>query len=244
VCGLGRMSKRSSTAVMTFMASAILTVTLTSPSSFLSEYTKSLRTDVATPLYVGLGVKFTTTIVFLSILSYRLGRKSVAVEDKAKLFAGALAGVMFASGLAISQMVLGSNLFDFLNVASLAEGQWDPTLATVLGAAVPISAISYQFVQGFGLFQNDRALVTPLMSPKFCIPTNTIIDKHLVVGAALFGAGWGIGLLCPGPALVHAAVGNPDILFRWIPAFVAGSYTGQQIKSSARFYVRQATCEA
>jgi uncharacterized membrane protein YedE/YeeE len=109
---------------------------------------------------------------------------------------------------------------------------------------VPISAVSYQFVKGFGHAVNhDKGLVAPLMSPKFCIPTNTVIDTNLVVGSALFGAGWGIGLLCPAPALVHAAVGNPDILFRWIPAFVAGSYAALQLKSSRRLYVRQATCE-
>lgn len=227
------MSERSLAAVTTFMLSGILTVTfLTSPDSFLAEYTGILRTDAAVPLDVGLGSKFTTTIVFLSIVSYRLGRKSLAVEDSSKLFAGALVGIMFASGLAISQMVLGSKLFGFLDVMSIADGQWDPTLATVLGAAVPISAIAYQFIQGygFGLIKQDKILTAPLMASKFCVPTNTMIDMNLVVGSALFGAGWGVGLLCPAPALVHAAVGNPDVLFRWIPAFVVGSYAAQQLK--------------
>lgn len=230
VCGLARLSKRSFVAVMTFMTSAILTVFLTAPDSFLGNYTNVLRTDVAMPLDSASGAKFTTTIAALSLLSFRLKRNKCATEDKSKLFAGALVGFLFASGLAISQMVLGSKLFGFLNVASISSGQWDPTLTTVLGSAVGISMLAYQFVQGYNLCNHKKALATPLVAPKFCIPTNTTIDMELLVGTAIFGMGWGVGLLCPGPALFHAANGNPDVLFRWIPAFVVGSHIAQYFK--------------
>lgn len=212
------------------MSTGILTAVLTSPDSFLSKYTQILRTDALPPLDVGLGSKFTMTVVFLTLLSYRFSQKNFSAEDKSKLFAGALAGVLFASGLAISEMVVGSKLYGFLNIAAIPSGQWDPTLATVLGAAVPISMLSYQFVQGFGFFNHKMCLTKPFMASKFSVPTNAVIDKQLIIGAAIFGAGWGIGLVCPAPALFHAAVGNTDVLYRWMPAFIAGSYIADLLK--------------
>jgi len=65
---------------------------------------------------------------------------------------------------------------------------------------------------------------------KFGIPTNTVIDKHLIVGAALFGAGWGLSLLCPGPALFHIAAGNTNVIFRWLPAYIAGACLAKEVK--------------
>ncbi len=196
----------------------------------MAPYTQILRTDSLPPLDAGLASTFTTTIVFLTLVSYRFSQKNFSGEDNSKIYAGAVAGFLFASGLAISQMVVGSKLYGFLNVGGIPSGQWDPTLATVLGAAVPISMLSYQFVQGFGFVNHGKCLTKPLMASKFSIPTNAMIDRQLIIGAAIFGAGWGIGLVCPAPALFHAAVGNTDVLYRWIPAFVAGSYIAEQIK--------------
>ena len=71
----------------------------------------------------------------------------------------------------------------------------------------------YQFVGGFGFLKHKMALKTPLMANKFSVPTNCKLDMQLVAGAALFGAGWGIGMLFPGPAaLCHAAIGNTNYL--------------------------------
>jgi uncharacterized membrane protein YedE/YeeE len=157
-------------------------------------------------------------------------RKTFARDDKSKLFAAALAGSLFASGLAVSQMVLGSKLFAFLNVSTMANGTWDATLATVLGAASVVSFISYQYVNDFCVMKKSRALATPLMAPSFSVPTNRTIDSNLVLGAAIFGIGWAIALLCPGPALFHAAVGNPNVLLLWMPTFVVGSMAAQRLK--------------
>ena len=230
MCGLGRRSKRSFVAVMTFLTTAILTAILNSPYSFLAKYTEVLRTNTLSPLDAGLGSKFTTAIVFLTLASYRFSRKNFSPEDKSKLVAGALAGVLFASGLAIGGMVLGSKLYGFLNVSSIANGTWDPTLATVLGTAVPISMLAYHFVKGFGFFDHNQCLSKPFMASKFSIPNNSVIDRELILGAATFGVGWGLGLVCPAPAIFHAAVGNTDILFRWIPGMIVGFHLAKQVK--------------
>lgn len=230
VCGLGRRSWRSLSGVMAFMASAVVTVTLTSPDSSLAEYTKPLRTDSQGFVDGPLGARFTSAVIFMSLLQIRLNRTKCEPEDKSKCYASAISGALFAAGLAISQMVLGSKLYGFLNIASIPLGKWDPTLATVLGAAVPVSMIAYEFVNGYGMVNKSKTLSKPVCVPKFSLPTNTTIDKQLLIGTGLFGVGWGLSLLCPGPALFHAAVGNQDVLFRWLPGFVAGSYAALQLK--------------
>jgi hypothetical protein len=230
VCGLGRRSLRSLTGVMAFMASAILTVTLTSPDSSLAEYTKPLRAAQTFAIDATMGARFTTAVIFMTLLHYRLNRKKFGPEDKSKFFAGSISGALFSAGLAISQMVLGSKLYRFLNFALIPAGKWDPTLATVLGAAVPVSMLAYEFVRGFSMVNTCKTLSKPVCAPKFSVPTNSTIDKHLVFGTAIFGVGWGLSLLCPGPALYHAAVGNEAVLFRWIPAFVTGSYAALKVK--------------
>lgn len=234
VCGLGRSSPRSFAAVMTFMMSAIATVAVSAPDSFLADYTSILRAESPVELNPGLGGKFTTAVVCVAILDYyHVSRKVSPAQDKLKLFASALVGVLFASGLAISQMVVGSKLYGFLNVGSITTGGWDPTLATVLGTAVPISFVAYQFVEGFTWFPtmgNRKRLSKPMLASKFSVPTNRRIDSNLIIGSAIFGVGWGIGLVCPGPALYLAAVGNTDILFRWMPSFIVGSALAKRAK--------------
>jgi len=64
---------------------------------------------------------------------------------------------------------------------------------------------------------------------KFCIPSNRVIDKKLTLGASLFGIGWGIGGLCPGPAMVLGVAGVPGIVFAWLPTCLAGSIIGEYI---------------
>lgn len=231
VCGLGRRSQRSLAGVLAFMASAVATVTLTSPESSLSDYTAVLRSETSTgDVDSALGARFTTAIMFLTLFHYRLNHKKFSPEDRSKFFVGGIAGALFSAGLAISQMVLGSKLYGFLNVGSMSTGGWDPTLATVLGAAVPISMLSYEVVHGFSMFNKSKTLTKPIAASKFSVPVSTTIDYKLIVGTAIFGIGWGMGLLCPGPALYHAAVGNKDVLFRWLPSFVVGSYTALKFK--------------
>ena len=231
VCGLARRSQRSFTGVLSFMASAIMTVTLTAPDSSLAEYTKPLRAAEMSDIDVTLGARFTASIIFATLLHYRVNREKFSPEDKSKFYAGSVSGALFAAGLAISQMVVGSKLYGFLNVGSISTGAWDPTLATVLGAAVSVSMLAYEFVSGYSMVNSKSTTFSkPICASTFSIPSNTVIDKQLVLGTAIFGVGWGLSLLCPAPALYHAANGNKDILFRWIPAYVVGSYVALKLK--------------
>lgn len=230
VCGLGRRSQRSLTAVLTFLTTAIGTTAITSPNSSLAEYTTFLRTDTPTPLNPSTGAVLTSAVVFATMMSFRNAIKSLTAEHIKKSVVGAVSGALFAAGLVIGNMVLGSKLFGFMDVGSIPIGKWDPSLAVVLTAAVGISTLSYEFVHGFSLLKSGKELTKPVVASKFSVPTNTTIDKQLVVGAAIFGVGWGIGLICPAPALFHAAVGNTDVIFRWLPAFIVGSLAGQQLK--------------
>lgn len=84
--------------------------------------------------------------------------------------------------------------------------------------------------------KNDKALDTPLLQDKseggkFNVPTNQKIDRQLILGNAMFGIGWGMAGLCPGPALFLAANGYPQVLFYWWPCNIIGAILGEKAKS-------------
>ncbi len=122
-----------------------------------------------------------------------------------------LAGLLFGLGLGVSQMIDRDRVLGFLDVT----GVWDPTLLFVLGGAVSVTAITFRFV-----LRRSQ----PIFAPKFHLPTKKDIDKPLVIGAAIFGVGWGIAGYCPGPGITALVLGiwNP-VLF--MLAFIAGSLT-------------------
>lgn len=111
------------------------------------------------------------------------------------------AGFVFSIGLVISQMVNPQKVLGFLDLFD----QWDPSLAFVMGGALLVTAIGYRLVV------NSNA---PVYAEKFHIPTNKMITLKLVVGSVLFGIGWGLAGLCPGPALAALSVGGlPVVVF-------------------------------
>lgn len=107
---------------------------------------------------------------------------------------GAIVGILFGAGLALSDMINPARVLAFLDVM----GAWDPTLAYVMGAALIPSAIAYRIRA-----RMDR----PVLAPSFAIPKNRRPDPQLLLGAALFGIGWGLVGLCPGPALAGLVLG-------------------------------------
>jgi len=109
------------------------------------------------------------------------------------------AGVVFAVGLGLSGMTQPAKVLGFLDVA----GNWDPSLAFVMMGAI---GVHFVFAR--------RALVAraPLFAPRFHFPEATKIDGRLLAGAAIFGAGWGLGGFCPGPALVALISLAPPVL--------------------------------
>lgn len=106
-----------------------------------------------------------------------------------------LAGLLFGAGLLISGMTSPAKVHGFLDVL----GRWDPSLAFVM-----IGAIGVHFL----LLRRILALPKPLLSGAFQVPSRAAIDAPLVIGAALFGVGWGLGGVCPGPGIVDAAMGS------------------------------------
>lgn len=118
------------------------------------------------------------------------------------------AGLLFGLGLTVSQMANPAKVLGFLDLA----GDWDPSLAFVLAGAVGTAALGFRLVRRAG---------RPLLAPAFRLPTATRIDRPLLLGAAIFGAGWGLIGFCPGPALTAVGLdGLPVIVF--VLAMLAG----------------------
>jgi uncharacterized membrane protein YedE/YeeE len=127
-----------------------------------------------------------------------------------RMIASLLCGLVFGAGLLISGMVQPTKVLGFLDIF----GAWDPSLAVVMAAALAVS------VPGFRL-ANGRS--RPLLDTQSFWPTRNQIDRPLIIGAALFGIGWGLVGLCPGPALESLATLSPGILV--FVAAMAGGMT-------------------
>ena len=112
-----------------------------------------------------------------------------------------VAGFLFGLGMIISGMADPAKVIGFLDVA----GVWDPSLAFVMGGALMVFMPSY--------FLIIKPKQKPLVAEEFCLAKSKTVDSRLVSGAAIFGLGWGIAGVCPGPALSSLALGNPGV---WI----------------------------
>ncbi|MGZ8351060.1 MAG: DUF6691 family protein [Allosphingosinicella sp.] len=127
------------------------------------------------------------------------------------ILAALLVGILFGAGLALSDMINPARVIAFLD----PFGAWDPTLAFVMGGALLPSALGHLVV---------RRLPRPVLAESFCIPENRVLDRQLLAGAALFGAGWGLAGFCPGPAVAGLVFGL------WQPwLFVAAMLAGMAI---------------
>jgi uncharacterized membrane protein YedE/YeeE len=122
---------------------------------------------------------------------------------------GLLCGLIFGFGLLISGMMQPTKVLGFLD---LFGGAWDPSLAVVMAAALIVAASGYALARRQG---------QPLLAVKSNWPTASRIDRPLIVGATLFGVGWGLVGLCPGPAIENLATGSPRVL-AFVAAMVAG----------------------
>lgn len=140
------------------------------------------------------------------------------------LAAAGAAGTIFGIGLAISRMIDPQKIKDFLDVAAIPTGGWDPSLAFVMLGAI--------IVAFFGM-RLDRVLSAPLATPAFIPQDRFQIDRQLVIGAAIFGLGWGLAGLCPGPALADLGL-IPQSIVLFVIAMLFGSWaTGHVMQSSA-----------
>ena len=117
-------------------------------------------------------------------------------------------GLMFGVGLMASGMTDPGKVIGFLDLF----GAWDPSLALVMGGAV---------VVGFFAFALAKKRTTTFLGGALRFPTSTQMDKPLVIGSLLFGAGWGLGGFCPGPALVSMADGQAKAML-FVGAMLVG----------------------
>ncbi|MGE8508503.1 YeeE/YedE family protein [Paraburkholderia terricola] len=124
-----------------------------------------------------------------------------------------LAGLIFGVGLIVSGMANPAKVQGFLDLA----GNWDPSLAFVMGGAIAIGVVGFAIA---------RRLKRSVLGAPMSLPKATRIDRRLLAGSALFGAGWGLAGFCPGPALVSAGSGEPKAVL-----FVAAMLVGMQIFS-------------
>jgi uncharacterized protein len=122
-----------------------------------------------------------------------------------------LSGLVFGFGLIVSGMANPAKVLGFLDLA----GAWDPSLALVMAGA---------FAVGFFAFLVAKKRTLSFIGAEMKLPTASAIDRRLLTGSALFGAGWGIAGFCPGPGLVALGMGEPKAL-----VFVAAMLVGMVI---------------
>lgn len=139
----------------------------------------------------------------------------------------ALAGALFGVGLVLSGMTQPAKIIGFLNLAGLVDparfGAWDPSLVFVMAGAVLVSLVAFAVT--------PRPGRKPWLAESFQLPTRRDIDAPLMLGAALFGVGWGLSGYCPGPALASILTGGPDALI-FVAALAVGMWAG--VRYSAR----------
>ena len=127
------------------------------------------------------------------------------------VLASLFCGFVFGLGLVISQMVSPAKVLAFLDFLGIPSGTWDPSLAVVMAAGLAVAGIGYAVVR-------PR---TPIFDTQMRWPTATAIDRPLIIGAALFGIGWGLVGLCPGPAVANLATLSPGVIV-FVIAMVVG----------------------
>ncbi len=135
-----------------------------------------------------------------------------------RIFFGLLSGLVFGIGLIVSGMADPAKVLNFLDLF----GAWDPSLAFVMGGASLTAFVGYRLAWKQS---------TPMLLPKFDIPTASDIDGKLLTGAAVFGIGWGVGGFCPGPGWTALTIAAPGTLI-FVPMMLVGVVLGRYLKSN------------
>lgn len=125
-----------------------------------------------------------------------------------KILPPLVSGTLFGAGLTVSGMTDPARVRGFLDVF----GTWDPTLAFVMGGAVIVMAVAWRF---------RSRMAVPVFAEKFSLPDRNDLDGRLIAGSVLFGIGWGIAGLCPGPAVASLAL-SPLSVIPFVLAMLAG----------------------
>lgn len=127
-----------------------------------------------------------------------------------------LAGLVFGLGLILSGMGNPAKVQNFLDIL----GTWDPSLGLVMGGAIAVGLIAFTWAKRRAARNQPALLGEPMQ-----LPSATAVDRRLLTGAALFGAGWGLAGFCPGPAVMNLATLQPEV---WL--FVAAMLVGMLLQ--------------
>lgn len=145
-----------------------------------------------------------------------------------ELLVSLFAGFVFAAGLVMSGMTQPSKVLAFLDVKEMAAGpfpgNWDPSLAFVMGGAVMVTLVAF--------FATPRASVRPWFGRAFVLPRREMIDLRLVLGAIFFGVGWGLSGYCPGPAMATLLIGQMDTVI-FVMAMLPGMWLARKVGGAA-----------
>lgn len=148
-------------------------------------------------------------------------------RDGLRDFSGLAAGLVFGAGLVLSGMTRPEKVLGFLDVF----GAWDASLMFVMLGAIVVHAVSYRLI---------RRRSTPLFAPAFLVPSRRDFDAKLLIGAAVFGAGWGLGGYCPGPAIVALPGGGAGVA-TFVIAMLAGMWVTGKLEAARGRGEQQAT---
>ena len=134
-------------------------------------------------------------------------------------------GLLFGLGLIVAGMSDPAKVLNFLDFAAIPSGTWDPSLAFVLLAATAVTFVGYRLV-----LRQPR----PVFDSQFHLPHKTRIEAPVIVGPAVFGIGWGLVGLCPGPAFTALGTGRPEA-FLFVTAMLAGMVGARVLSQRGTF---------
>ena len=215
VCGIPRFSKRSILATILFMGTGFSISTLFNQLGlgnllyFEFPVLESFYPYITNIIMIGIIMIF----LYHSLSSFF--RNSEWSERLDPILSAGI-GVIFGIGLSISGMCNRNKIIAFLN---MDPDLWDPSLAFVMASALVINIFTFQTIL--------KTWRKPIYSPKFNIPSRTDIDIGLVLGAGIFGLGWGLFGYCPGPAMINALISYQSAFFVFFMAL--GMYSSQTI---------------
>ena len=129
-----------------------------------------------------------------------------------RALASLVCGFVFGWGLFVSGMIRPEKILGFLDVLAIPTGNWDPSLAVVMAAALAVTTVGYALARRR----------TPVFEAQNQWPMQTVIDRPLIIGSVLFGVGWGLVGLCPGPAIENLASLSPGVI-AFVIAMAAGT---------------------
>lgn len=221
VCGLPRFSKRSFVAVICFMISGIVTANVKYHFGFFNNI-NSLR-EHSINLYEGTVsnnseyaklILLFTSIALATYIIYNIKSNPRSSYSKSDCIIGAITGIIFGFGLCLSGMAQRAKVVNFLSISH----KWDPSLMFVLGVSVSINVITFDMIRKY-------VNIPPFAHNPISFAQDKI-NSHVIVGPLLFGIGWGLSGLCPGPVIVNIFFYFPT-LFLFIFMLVLGQQMGK-----------------